>query len=47
MAMAPHQPMVASVCRGVSCRPVDTTMMDQDRYVDRSLLFQSSLAFTF
>jgi hypothetical protein len=45
MAMSPHQPMVASICRGVSCRPVE--MMDEDRLVDRSMLFQSSLAFTF
>lgn len=45
VAMSPHQPMAASVCRGVSCKPV--AMMDEDRYLDRSLLFQSSLAFTF
>lgn len=45
MAMAPHQPMEASVCRGVSCRPVE--VMDEERLVDRSMLFQSSLAFTF
>lgn len=45
MSMSPHQPMEASVCRGVSCRPV--TMMDEERYLDRSMLFQSSLAFTF
>jgi hypothetical protein len=45
VAMSPHQPMTASVCRGVSCRPVE--MMDEDRLVDRSMLFQSSLAFTF
>jgi hypothetical protein len=45
MAMSPHQPMEAAVCRGVSCRPVE--MMDDDRYVDRSMLFQSSLSFTF
>jgi hypothetical protein len=45
MAMSPHQPMVGSICRGVSCRPVE--MMDEDRLVDRSMLFQSSLAFTF
>ncbi len=45
MAMSPHQPMVGSICRGVTCRPVE--MMDEDRLVDRSMLFQSSLAFTF
>jgi hypothetical protein len=45
VAMTPHQPMSASVCRGVSCKPVE--MMDEDRFLDRSMLFQSSLAFTF
>lgn len=46
MSMSPHQPMSASICRGVSCRPV--TMMDDDeRVVDRSMLFQSSMQFTF
>ncbi|HTL38329.1 MAG TPA: hypothetical protein VL326_34600 [Kofleriaceae bacterium] len=45
MAMSPHQPMSASVCRGVSCKPIE--MQDEDNVVDRSMLFQSSLAFTF
>ncbi|HUS32732.1 MAG TPA: hypothetical protein VMZ53_29730 [Kofleriaceae bacterium] len=45
VAMSPHQPMAASVCRGVTCSPIP--MMDEDRLVDRSMLFQSSLAFTF
>ena len=45
MSMSPHQPMTGSICRGVSCKPVE--MMDEDRLVDRSMLFQSSLAFTF
>ena len=45
MSMSPHQPMAGSICRGTSCRPVE--MMDEDRLVDRSMLFQSSLAFTF
>jgi len=45
MSMSPHQQMVGSICRGVSCKPVE--MMDEDRMVDRSMLFQSSLAFTF
>jgi hypothetical protein len=45
MSMSPHQPMVGSVCRGTACKPVE--MMDEDRLVDRSMLFQSSLAFTF
>jgi len=37
--------MVGSLCRGATCKPVE--MMDEDRMVDRSMLFQSSLAFTF
>ena len=45
MTMSPHEPMAASICRGTSCRPIE--MMDEDRLVDRSMLFQSSLAFTF
>jgi len=45
MAMSPHQPMQASICRGVACKPID--MMDEERVVDRSMLFQSSLQFTF
>lgn len=44
LALAPHAPEAASICRGVSCRPAP--MMPHDRYVDRSMLFQSSLAFT-
>jgi len=45
MAMSPHQPMAASICRGVSCKPIE--MMDDNRVVDRSMLFQSSMEFTF
>jgi hypothetical protein len=45
MAMSPHQPMTGSICRGVSCKSID--MMDEERLVDRSMLFQSSLQFTF
>jgi hypothetical protein len=45
LAFAPHEAMTATVCRGVSCRPI--TMEDDASYVDRSMLFQSSLAFTF
>jgi hypothetical protein len=45
MAMSPHEDMVASVCRGVACKPV--TMQNEDRLLDRSMLFQSSLQFTF
>jgi hypothetical protein len=44
-AFAPHEPMTGSLCRGVSCRSV--TMNDDQSYVDRSMLFQSSLEFTF
>lgn len=47
-AMSPHEPMSGSVCRGSSsttCRSV--TMMDEGGYVDRSMLFGSSLEFTF
>jgi hypothetical protein len=45
VSMAPHEPMSGSICRGVACRPVP--MMDEPRLVDRSMLFQSSLSFTF
>jgi hypothetical protein len=45
MAMSPHQPMAASICRGVACKPFP--MMDEERVVDRSMLFQSSMQFTF
>ena len=45
VAMSPHEPMTASVCRGVSCRAVP--MADDNSLVDRSMMFQSSLAFTF
>ena len=44
-AFAPHEPMTGSLCRGVSCRSV--TMTDNGDYVDRSMLVQSSLEFTF
>ena len=46
LAMSPHEAMMATICRGVSCKPVTMTD-DTSSYVDRSLLFQSSLAFTF
>jgi hypothetical protein len=45
-AVAPHEPMLAATCRGVSC----SEMMPTDSgsgYVDTSMLFQSSLEFTF
>ncbi|HLL24518.1 MAG TPA: hypothetical protein VK427_20445, partial [Kofleriaceae bacterium] len=44
MAFAPHDQDAASICRGVSCRPAP--MMAHERYTDRSMLFQSSLQFT-
>ena len=44
MAFAPHETEAASICRGVTCRPAP--MMPNDRYTDRSMLFQSSLQFT-
>lgn len=45
MAMSPHDQETASICRGVACRPAP--MMPNDRYTDRSMLFQSSLSATF
>lgn len=45
VAMSPHQAMTGSICRGTSCRTVP--MMDDNKVVDRSMLFQSSLEFTF
>jgi hypothetical protein len=44
-AFAPHEPATGSICRGTTCRSV--TMNDEAGYVDRSMLFQSSLEFTF
>jgi len=44
MAFAPHGPDAATICRGATCRPAP--MMEHDSYVDRSMLFQSSLQFT-
>jgi hypothetical protein len=44
-AFTSHQPMTGSLCRGVSCSTVQ--MNDDGSYVDRSMLFQSSLEFTF
>ena len=45
LAMTPHQPMIVSECRGVACSQVP--MMDTGGTTDRSMLFQSSLEFTF
>jgi len=44
-AVAPHEPMLAAECRGVSCS--EMTPSDSGGYVDTSMLFQSSLEFTF
>lgn len=44
VALAPHETEAASICRGASCRPAP--MMPNERYTDRSMLFQSSLAVT-
>ena len=44
LALAPHDVGPATVCRGVSCRPAP--MMPMERYTDRSMLFQSSMAVT-
>jgi len=49
MAVSPHEEMQASVCQGVGsgvqCRAVP--MDDEKRMTDRSMLFQSSMQFTF
>lgn len=44
MALAPHTSDSAIVCRGASCRAA--MPMPESSYVDRSMLFQSSMAFT-
>jgi hypothetical protein len=48
LALAPHASEPATVCRGASCRTVVSTPDDglDDRLIDRSMLFQSSLAVT-
>lgn len=43
LAASPHDPEPASICRGATCRPAP---MMEERYVERSMLFQSSLSFT-
>ncbi len=45
MTMTPTTDTPMSVCRGVSCRRVEMEP-ENDRYVDRSMLFQSSLSVT-
>ncbi len=44
MAYAPHEAETASICRGVSCRAMPDPAGGS--YTDRSMLFQSSLLFT-
>jgi hypothetical protein len=44
VAVSPHESDPASICRGTTCRPAP--MMPHDRFVDRSMMFQSSLSFT-
>jgi len=44
VSMSPHDTVPMTSCRGSTCRPV--MMQDEDRYVDRSMLFQSSLSVT-
>ena len=44
LALAPHASDTAVVCRGEACRAVQMT--PEERFIDRSMLFQSSLAVT-
>lgn len=44
LGLAPHEPEAASVCRGSTCKAMP--MMPHSGYTDRSMLFQSSLQFT-
>jgi hypothetical protein len=44
LAFAPHETEPASICRGVSCRAAP--MMAEDRFIDRSMMFGSSLSVT-
>ncbi len=44
VAVAPHASEPAAICRGVQCSPVP--MEPDDRFVDRSMLFQSSMSVT-
>lgn len=44
-AFSPHQAATGTECRGTSCRAV--VMTDSSGYIDDSMLFQSSLEFTF
>ena len=44
LGLTPHDTESASICRGVDCRAADA--MPESRFTDRSMLFQSSLSFT-
>lgn len=44
LALAPHASEPAAICRGATCRPAP--LMPNERYTDRSMLFQSSLSVT-
>ena len=44
LAMAPHATEDAEICRGTQCKAAPA--MAHERYTDRSMLFQSSLSFT-
>jgi hypothetical protein len=46
MTMTPHEDTPMSICRGVSCRAIQMEPEANDRFVDRSMLFQSSLSVT-
>lgn len=48
LSLAPHASEPATVCRGESCRSVVSTPGDgsEDRVIDRSMLFQSSMSVT-
>ena len=44
LSMAPHATEDAAICRGSQCKAAPA--MAHERYTDRSMLFQSSLSFT-
>lgn len=44
VGLAPHETEPAAICRGTTCR--EAPMMPHARFTDRSMLFQSSLQFT-
>jgi hypothetical protein len=46
LALAPPAPGPTYACRGTACRPAPAPTTSEPHYVDRSMLFQSSLAFT-